>query len=120
MLKLDLYNDDDSLKHKMMLPPIMSVCTIQSPPLPQSTVDCFMSVSNTTHSIRVLSISSINLGKNLPVTPVLTKITKCPFSFLELPLGLIPEDLDIIPFSGWKRTIVRNNVTSRNASYKLI
>jgi hypothetical protein len=67
----------------------------------------------------VLSISSIKLGKNLPVTPV-TKITKCPFSFLELPLGLIPEDLDIIPFSSWKRTIVRNNVTSSNASYKLI
>jgi hypothetical protein len=103
----------------MMLPPIMSVCTIQSRPLPQLTVDCFMSVSGTTHSIRVLSISSINLlGKNrLPVTtPGVPKITKWPFSFLKLPLGLIPEDLDIIPFSIWKRTIVRNNVTSSNAS----
>ncbi len=109
-----------SSKHKMMLPPIMSICTIQSPPLPQFLmVDCFMSVSGTTQSIRVLSISSINLGMNLPVTHETMMITKCPFNFLELPLGLIPEDLDIIPFSSsWKRTIVvRNNVsTSSNAS----
>ena len=97
----------------------MPECPIQCTPLSKSTVDSFMPVSCTSHSIIMLLVTGIKLRDDLLVAPV-SKITKRPFCFTKYPLGGIPKDIDVRPLSSRKRPIISNDITSSNASNKLI